>query len=359
MRALIRTKRTIVRRLFPPLAEKELRPRLEEWLRTEAPARLGIPADDFGTLERATGGRNVVIFRWTNPHLGVVYARGWRYDVTMLPAAAHATVSRLYAGNGVRVPELLLADSSPATRRRHRIEIAIERAAPGTALAQRGTPDESLVGEIARQLALMHHVGNDVWGWPWQPENPMARPGPYWRDRLVHLRRRMAGAYRTIDGDELFAALERLVPSIETVCAATRPRLVHGDIAPVNLFVDDADHVTWIDFGTVHFGLTATDIVCIRPWMERIGQWPACSQAYRAAGGPAPLDSAIEEYRVAAALFGLEKLRGVFSAESRTRAKPTSETGQRAIQYERRLAEVLGLAVRPAPGPAPDPDPAP
>src|SRR5262249_20595508 len=45
------------------------------------------------------------------------------------------------------------------------------------------------------------------------------------------------------------------------------PRLVHGDPAPAHLFWDGSGRLTWIDFGTVHYGHPGQDLAMIAQWI--------------------------------------------------------------------------------------------
>jgi hypothetical protein len=261
----------LTRFLFPHVPIRRVGEVLERYLREVACARLSVPPRDFGTYQMATDGNNVYAYRWEHPGIGPTYARAWRYDLTVRCANEHRFAGGLLAEAGLSVPELLLCDDSLRTIRRYRLEVAVERAAQGSPLPKTQPVPAPILQAWARDLAALHRQSGPAWGKPWRPTNPMVRPREYHINRVRLLKERLRRGRHQLRQREIGMATERLILQLERH-PFVRPRLVHGDVTPGNLFVE-GERLTWIDFGTVHYGLAETDLVLVRNWLAPLGQF--------------------------------------------------------------------------------------
>lgn len=286
-----RLSQSSIHRIFPPIPHRELPPRLQAYLTGEAAQALNLPAGNPGELQPIDAGRNTVVRRWVTPGRGVLFARAWRYDRLTRPSRDHAESGRALAAAGLRVPELLLLDDSMALLRRGRIEVAVERAAEGRPLRAllAELPAESqadLLGRLAGEVALMHQAASPVWGKPWQPANPMAHFRRYLLGRIETLRTRALKSPTRFEPVQINRALDMLAGAIGRL-PLERAALVHGDLFSAHVFADEAGRLTWIDFGTVHYGHPAEDLCVIRNWLPEAIEFGEFLERYRAAGGVA------------------------------------------------------------------------
>jgi aminoglycoside phosphotransferase (APT) family kinase protein len=297
---------------WPSLELEAMEEWLNAWLRDQAGSRLGLGSPPPWTAHPVGGGRNTLVRRLALPGGETYFVRTWRYDLCVRPAREHAVVAELMDRTGLRVPEILLRDDSPGTRRRYRLETVVERAAPGRPLNEvcpggggRMPPDLTL--RVAGELAALHHQGSPCAGKPWRPNNLMANPRRYWRGRLRKYAATIPAHTLKLDPDALCRTIERMEARIDSLCVRP-PVLVHGDLSPAHLFVDGRMRITWIDFGTVHYGHPAVDLAALRHWFRDPEGFDRFMGAYaRAQGEDGP------EMRRAMDLFDrirmLEKLR--------------------------------------------------
>jgi hypothetical protein len=254
---------------------------LGRYLKQAAAPRLGIDRGD--PQKRLRVGSNTVVRRWLTAGLGELYARGWRYDRRVRPAAEHAAVSRLFAEAGLNVPRIILLDDSLATALRWRLEVAIETAAPGHPLhlsmktPAAGASDsgpaigawQPLADVLGRELARLHGVTASEWGKPWRPDNPMRDLWRFWRENIAKLRSTLAGRTMRLSDEQVNGGLRDLGERFQRLPRPARPSLVHGDLSPAHLYADGAPEsptLTWIDFGTAHYGHPAEDLAMACGW---------------------------------------------------------------------------------------------
>ena len=302
MLALQRLSQSLTHLIYKPIHQRDLAPRLEAYLAGRASQSLGFPPDNPGVIETIDTGRNTVVRRWTAPGGDVFFARAWRYDRLLRPAREHSEASRALAGAGLRVPELLLVDDSPDLLREGRFELAIERAAQGRPLHEllEEIPDgrqRELLERLAGETALMHRASSPVWGKPWRPLNPMIRYRAYLLGRIETLRTRILKMPTRFEPVQINRALDMLAGQIRRL-PLHRAALVHGDLFSAHVFADEEGRLTWIDFGTVHYGHPAEDLCILRNWLPEAMPFVAFLSQYQAAGGCADPDlaEAIEQF---------------------------------------------------------------
>lgn len=264
--------RFLARQIWPAVPASQLGPRLEDYVRHVASQQLGgSDSSAEPVLEKVGTGNNAVVRRWTNSERGTLYVRAWPWNAAKRPAAEHQTAAGLFRAAGLAVPEVLLVDDSFATMRRFRLEVVIETEAPGSPLElnRAGTSDlaSDLARELATQLARLHAMTGEAWGeaWgkPWRPRNELAAPRSYWADRVTKFRRRINADTSALPAETLDRGLAILAEGLTRV-PLDRPRLIHGDINSGNLFATDEGEITWIDFGTVQYGLAEQDLAQVR-----------------------------------------------------------------------------------------------
>lgn len=263
--------RFLARQIWPAIPASQLGPRLEDYVRRRASPQLGFsnsPASD-PKLEKVGSGNNAVVRRWTNSERGTLFVRAWRWNAASRRSAEHQTAAGLFRAAGLAVPEVLLVDDSFATMRRWRLEVVIETEAAGSPLELGGTGDRAardartLAGDLARLHAMTGEVWAEAWGKPWRPRNELAAPRSYWADRIKKFRRRINADTSALGARTLDHGLTMLGKGLGRV-ALDRPRLIHGDVNSGNLFATTEGEITWIDFGTVQYGLAEQDLAQVR-----------------------------------------------------------------------------------------------
>ncbi len=267
-----RLRQSIAHLLWPRTSSEGLGPLVERYLREQAPSRLGLGAGDLGRAESVAQGRNTLVRRLESEQLGVLFVRAWRYDLRDRPARDHRQAGDLLAGAELTVPEILLRDDSWSALRRYRLELIIERAAQGRSLGslrrdRGGRAEDDWWRAVARATATLHARTGPAWGKPWRAENEMADPRAYWLGRFEKLLARIPPHLIELDADRVRREIDRLARCLPDY-ASRSPALVHGDLTPAHLFIDDSGRLTWIDFETVHFGHPAEDLATLRRWID-------------------------------------------------------------------------------------------
>ena len=342
---LLGLKETLAKTLFRPVSTRRLGPKLQEYLLREPIAGQAVPPYAPGVISKAGTGRNAIVRFWEHPVLGALFARAWRYDFRIRPAREHRHAGGLFREAGLRVPELLLLDDSFRTMRRYRLELVIERAAPGQSAEMiRPLPPE-LLQTWAGELVRLHSQRSLRWGKPWCPVNEAEDPKAFWTGRLAKFRHRIPGNVAILTDKQVRDGLHETEGRLRAF-QFERPALVHGDINPDNLFVDPQAGITWIDFGTVHYGLAAEDLVCIYKWLEPLGLFEEFSKHYEAAGG-APQASWQPGFDLMERLMAFEKLSSRI-VKTTHRAHITGKKRARLLDeqefYERRIGDLLGAS---------------
>jgi aminoglycoside phosphotransferase (APT) family kinase protein len=200
-----------------------------------------------------------------------------------------ASVQRLAAAEGARVPHIVTADNSPAALGNPYL---ICEAIGGETIVRKiyrfldDAGRDRLLRQCAEALAAIHRADPD------SVDLPEADQLTEWRDRLDE----MGDTTATFEWAFRRLAAERPVPS---------PRvLVHGDFRMGNLIVDESGLAAVLDWELVHAGEVYEDLAwfCIRAW--RFG-----APEDRGAGGLGSVESFLSAYESAS---GTELDRGVF-----------------------------------------------
>lgn len=280
----------LTRAFIPKLPLRRLPVQLERYLEHEAVRRLGW-APGRHPVELLGSGRNQMVRRWRVPGQAPVFARAWRYDLRTRPAREHLTAGRLFRQAGLTVPEVIHYDDCLRTICRWRIEVIIERAAGGepleALLAQRRLPEAKILHQFGEQLASLHlHRTDQGWGRPWRAENEWADPQAYLATRLEKLADRLPGRTERLETGEILGRLDYLARRFgELRLGAIEPGLVHGDLSAAHVFYQAPDKLTWIDFGTVHYGHPAEDLAMIKRWSDDPRLLEGVVEGYRTGGG--------------------------------------------------------------------------
>jgi aminoglycoside phosphotransferase (APT) family kinase protein len=192
-----------------------------------------------------------------------------------------ARVQALAAAAGAPVPDVLIAEDSPA---RLGVPFLICGAIPGETIPRKVLRrlDQSARAELLRQcahaLAAIHRAEPDVPGL--SPQDPLAQARRQLDD--------MGDTTATFEWAFRWLGANR-PPS-------SPPRLVHGDFRMGNLIVNDAQLAAVLDWELVHIGEVYEDLAwfCIRAW--RFG-----APESRAAGGLGSVESFLSAYERSAA----------------------------------------------------------
>ena len=172
---------------------------------------------------------------------------------------------------------------------------------------------------LGRDLGHMHAQVGPAWGKPWRPLNPAPAPLRYWLERVALFEQGIPPALLELEPDWLRARLSRLRGELQGL-DFTRPRLIHGDLAPGHVYLNADRELTWIDFGTVAYGHPAEDLAALRGWLHP-EDFTRVMQAYRAACALEPPSAA--ELHCFTALRLLEKLRSRVNKRRHHAAAPT------------------------------------
>ncbi|MCB2156276.1 aminoglycoside phosphotransferase family protein [bacterium] len=340
--SLLRLKETLTKAAFRPVSARQLGARLQEYLLHEPVAGHRVSPRTPGVIAKVGTGRNAIVRRWEHPELGVLYARAWPYDLRVRPAGEHRHASELFREACLRVPELLLTDESWRTLRRYRLALVVERAAPGQPAEDLDAIGLDLLKRWAGELAQLHSRTGARWGKPWCPENEGEDPKEFWQGRLAKFRRRIPGNTNLLSDSQVVEGLKGTEHLLRSHRFET-PTLVHGDINPDNLFIDESGGITWIDFGTVHYGLPAEDLVGVSKWLAPLGLFDEFAQEYRGAGG-SPRDHWQPGFDLMQRLMAFEKLSSRIvktTRRSHIQGKKRDRLLGEQEAYERRLAELF------------------
>ncbi len=333
--------RFLCQHLWPPVKRKQMHGKVARYLARETVEPLGHDPNIKPELERIPTGRNSSVYRWNHPERGMLIVRAWPYDLTVRPARRHEEGGTILQHAGLRIPKIFVADFSMRTLKRYRIEIVVESSAPGLQFNRRAPFPPELLDWYANTLATLHKKTSSEWGKPWLPVNEMAEPRAYWLQRIEKFRHRIKDGYLLLSHEKVQQLLEQVTSGVEQFTFEA-PVLVHGDLNPGNLILDDAGEVTWIDFETVHFGLVYEDLISVQRWLGPLGQFDDFMELYVAAGG-VRLEEHKSGYVLFAKLLLLEKLRSRISHLGRDRVgkKSPAVLREEQYQYETWLGELL------------------
>lgn len=252
----------ITRQIWPSPSSHKVAERLPVFLRAEALRALGLEGEAV-TLDKVETGNITTVRRWVTHARGTLYVRAWPADPIRRPALGHRTASEALTGAGLRVPELVWSEDSFAALRRWRMEVTIEARAPGEPLAGNMGRIRDYLPEIARQLAALHSQRSVIWGTPWRLDNPMEDPRAYWAIRIKKFRNRISPATSELTEPQIERGIGQLETRLRSL-PLTWPSLVHGDVNAGHIFLGPDGKLTWIDFGTAHYGLPEQDLADVR-----------------------------------------------------------------------------------------------
>ena len=205
---------------------------------------------DARACERMAVGVNSEVWRVDLGHESLI-ARFWRIEEHRDLAAECAHALGLVAALGLPAPRLLDTDFGPRAAA-HGFRVTVEEHIPGRHLRLEDLGERRVVEQIASLLIRLHSMTSDVAGRPWSRHN-REHPWERWMtDRarvLVDRARRLGLADRATAKElgEWFASRRPRLREVSPLC------LVHGDLQPANLLMDDRGRVTLIDFATLSF----------------------------------------------------------------------------------------------------------
>jgi hypothetical protein len=330
---------------WPRGSSQELPRRYDEYLGRAGLGKQGSRPVDEPEMIPVNTGQNTLVRCLKHSAHEKLYARAWRYDRIGRPALTHVSAARCLGKAGLHVPDILIHDDSFKTIRQYRLETVIEKKADGVALHERiqsapGPLPGALIETLARELTRLHGFQGSGWGSPWSTRDEMRKPLEYWLGRIGKVSRRIRAGTRLLSPGQVDRLSETLEHMLELV-RFIHPVLVHGDLSPSHLFIDEKTKVTLIDFETVHFGHPAIDLASARNWFRDPSQWEIFLDLY-ATGPEVSIDVCALEY------FTLMRLAEKLSSRIVKRThRPGKLTGKRDERLGREQEQVenslLGL----------------
>ncbi|MEU2610074.1 phosphotransferase [Micromonospora sp. NPDC007271] len=221
------------------------------------------------SVARLTGGTKKGVYRLTLDDGASCVVHVWNDDENYWPAqdeeadgqfaaaagldlfaAAHAELTAA----GVRVPQLLLLDRSRAVIPG---DLAVVEDVRGGTLEARHARDprraEPVLARLSGQVRALHARRSDRYGRPLALA-PAGAPPPHTvvRDRAL---RHLAASARQVP--RIAAVRDRIAAMIDAAHAAVTPRtgyaLIHGELGPDHVLIDDRDQPVLIDIEGVMF----------------------------------------------------------------------------------------------------------
>ena len=311
---------------------------MEEYLRV---SRAGWFIYGQGRPEPVPSGRNTVVVRLSDMLRGELFVHAWRCDRALRPAREHVLAAKLLADSGLWAPEVIFLDDSWATLRRWRLECVIERAARGHPLSEGLTAADGMLEgaalrAVARAVARLHATTGPAWGKPWRSGDAAKDPILYWRGRLEKMRVRVPTGTHLLEPPQIETALKDLERRLERMEPGS-PALCHGDLSTAHLFFDaEEQRVTWIDFGSLHYGHPARDLAAVAQWPGAERWFEAFLGAYGEGGGrvDAPMRGAIDLF---ARLWHWERLSSRIVKRVRHARRRSPQRREQLLQEQRAL----------------------
>lgn len=284
----------LIRRAVAPGVNRIATPQAVAYLQDVVAPRLGIPP--MGDFRRVRAGANTAVVRWRTASGDVVYARIWPWKRQHHPVRQHREAAALLLAAGLHTPEILFSDDSTSLIAQWGVEVLVEREAAGGPLHHLADERPEVFVSLARDLARLHTREGPAWNKPWLPRGGAESPSNFWNERLARFRERITPKSTSLTADEIAASLDLLRRGLE-VAARRPPRLVHGDVSPSHVFVDEAGRLMWIDLETVHYGAAEEDLAAVFRWLPpRL--FPAFLDTYAAATGRPVDPAALRTFRL-------------------------------------------------------------
>lgn len=319
----------LVRRIWRPWHESRIATGLADYVAERVAPAIGACGGDM-KIEEIAGGRIAIVRRLRVAGGATLILRAWPWNPARSRVREHCTVSGLFREAGVRVPDIILADSSMATMRRRRLEAVVENEAEG------GPPDFGIEGgaleDFAIGLARLHAVRSPVWGKPWLPGDAMAEPCAHRAGRLSKFRDRTEGRLLSISDEEFAGCMAWLERRVRTLGFGARASLIHGDLSVGNLFADGEGRITWIDFGSAQYGMPEQDLALVH---FMLGEGRELDRFMRIYHEHKPRDFDVDPGAVT--FFKIMRMIERISSRSRRRARHESR-GEGAVGAEQEQA---------------------
>lgn len=256
-----------------------------DYLATHVAPQLGLSSPGTFTLVKEEPRPAVV--RWETPALGAIFARVWRGRQNTHPILQQIAGGEKLRAAGLAVPDIVFRDDSWKTALRWDLEAVIEQSARGVSLRQ--VPSEIALPLVARDLARLHAQKGPSWNRPWLPDGSSSSPIPNWwqRRNMDSLGNSMKDVCGHLNPNEIDESLSLLKAGVSNL-RSRQPALLHGDVKPGNIFLDDHEALTWIDFEWVHYGIPEWDIARVLEEWTAPGNHDEFLNAYAEVGGVPP-----------------------------------------------------------------------
>jgi aminoglycoside phosphotransferase (APT) family kinase protein len=240
----------------------EVDERVRSYLERELPGRLGVaPSAVAGAAAMPFDEGHIGWVRYVDVEgIGRVVLRVFHRSVHRRRPSGLARLSALLAEQGLRVPRVLVADDSRATRRAYGIGVVAEEFLEGQLVSELPAAARAEVLDAAADLlARLHTVRSPVGGKPWEGTcwPPLKRAAALARNQLRQVARLAAcglGASRA-------RALARWF--VEQFRPLARPPypLVHNDFHAKNLVWTPQGELGLIDLATMAYWFPHVDLV--------------------------------------------------------------------------------------------------
>lgn len=302
--------------------------------------RLGVECAGPPVLEVLAGGRtSAAVLRWRAAAERSYVIHAWRFSRRSRQARNHAEGAGVMAQAGVRVPRVVLVENSWRCGLRYGVELVVEEEVGGSPAKADRVRSPRFLDHLARDVARIHSVKSDVAGKPWQ-EHGERDPRRYWEKRVARLAERGGQGAGDIGASEIAACVRLMQEKLARIEFST-PVMVHGDLKQSNLLLDENDEITFIDFGTLHFGHPAGDLAVVKNWAVRHGIFEEFARLYEQHGG-APVGAMAEAIAFFDILVPLEKIHRRARGLRRGRGKVGPERMQaEKDRYEEQIRAIL------------------
>ncbi|HEX8584587.1 MAG TPA: phosphotransferase family protein [Allosphingosinicella sp.] len=228
----------------------------------------------------------------------IVLRQDWASAVTGTSVATeHALLQRISA-NGIRTPKPFHFEPSPEPL--GGAFMLMERAAGATCGDLFQPPvDPRLALDLAEELGRLHRLSADTFAN--LPGMELRDHGP---EQLAPRLARLAATTEALGQSSavIRQAIEQLRQTIPAIGGPVA--LIHADLGFHNILVENGRVSALLDWEFAHLGHPAEDLGYIRGDIEQMVPWDAFIATYRAAGGPAVTEEAVNFYQ----LWGMIRL---------------------------------------------------